>query len=197
MRDLEDLVHRLQLTYDEVVDILDVKNIAGSTIGYKLPPGVYEIIDLILILKSLLPNDVKVKFTIDDIRLKSILTRNKTIRVTKKSFFYVILRFTQSHLGELGDIEGFVYLILGTYKSDKPVNFTAIDKIHLEANCINGSYLNGVQHPILYSFALDKPPGRKINNQPRIKLLRQMNKSVLSHSTFYPEDDNHKPVSLF
>ena len=33
-RDFEDMVHRLQLTYDEIVVILDVKYIVGSTVGY-------------------------------------------------------------------------------------------------------------------------------------------------------------------
>ena len=68
-RDLEDLVYRLQITYDEVVDILNVEYKAGSTIGYILPPGVFKINDFNLILKSLLPNEVKMKNTIDDIRL--------------------------------------------------------------------------------------------------------------------------------
>ena len=45
-RDLEDTVYRLQLTYDENVDMLDVKYIAGSTIAYTLPPGVYKISDI-------------------------------------------------------------------------------------------------------------------------------------------------------
>ena len=154
----------------------------------------YKINDFNLILKFLLPNEVKVKNTIDDIGLKSNLTTNKTIRFTKKSFFYVNLGFIQSNSGELGTIEVFVHLLLGTYKSDKPIDFTAIDKIHLEVDCINGSYLNVVHHPNLYSFALDRPPGQKLSNQPRIKLFKKVNKSVLSHVTIYPEDDNHKPV---
>ena len=48
-RDLEDMVYRLQLTYDEIVDILDVKFIAESTIRYTLPPRIYEICDFNLI----------------------------------------------------------------------------------------------------------------------------------------------------
>ena len=32
------MVYRLQLTYDETIDILDVNYKAGSTIGYTLPP---------------------------------------------------------------------------------------------------------------------------------------------------------------
>ena len=37
-------------------------------------------------LKSSLPNEVKVNITIDDIRLKSNLTTNKPVRFTRKSF---------------------------------------------------------------------------------------------------------------
>ena len=49
----------------------------------------YEIFDIKLMLKSLLPDDVKVNITINDIRLRSNLTTNKTIRFTKKSFFSI------------------------------------------------------------------------------------------------------------
>ena len=45
-KDLEDLVYRMQLIYDEIVEILDIKYIAGSTIGYTMPPGIYEIINI-------------------------------------------------------------------------------------------------------------------------------------------------------
>ena len=81
------MVCRMQLTYDESVDILDVKHIAGSTNGYTLPPGVYEITDINLMLKLLTPNKVRVKFTFDDVGLKSNLTTNKTTTFSKKSFF--------------------------------------------------------------------------------------------------------------
>ena len=77
----------MELNYDEIIDKLDVKSIAGSTIGYTLPPGIYKITDISLMLKSLLPNKVKVKITIDDTRLRFNLTTNKTIRHTKKLFF--------------------------------------------------------------------------------------------------------------
>ena len=97
------MVYRLQLTYDESVDILDVKYIARSTREYTLPTGLYEIIHNNSMLKSLLSNEVRVIITIDDISLKSFLTTNKRIRFTEKSFFYAILGFTQSHSGELGD----------------------------------------------------------------------------------------------
>ena len=69
-KDLEDLVFRLQLTHHEIVDILDVKFIAGSTRGYTPAPVIYKINDINFILKSLFPKQVKINFTIDDVRLK-------------------------------------------------------------------------------------------------------------------------------
>ena len=41
--DLEEMVYRFQLTYDELIDILDIKYFARSTKGFTLPPGIYEI----------------------------------------------------------------------------------------------------------------------------------------------------------
>ena len=84
---------------------------------------------------------------------------NKAIKFTKKSFFYTFLGFTQPHLGSLGDVEGSIQKILGTYKSGKPNIYTGIDKTHIRANCADGSILDGVRHLILYSFALEKSPG--------------------------------------
>ena len=60
-RDLDDLVKRLQLTFDGIIIILDVKYIAGSTKGYSLPPGIYKMSDINSMLKSLLPGKFKKK----------------------------------------------------------------------------------------------------------------------------------------
>ena len=65
-----------------------------------------------------------------------------------------MLGFTLSQSGSLNDIEGFIQLIPGKYKSGKPINITGIDKVHLKCDCVNGSFVNCVGEPILYSFAL-------------------------------------------
>ena len=102
--DLEDMVFRTELAYSKIEKILDIKYIATSVTAYTLPPGIYEITDINSMLKSLLPDDVKVNITIDDIRLRAKLTTNRTIRFTRKSFFYTILGFTQSNSGPLNEI---------------------------------------------------------------------------------------------
>ena len=195
-KDIRDLVHRMRLSYDEIMDILDLKYIPTKRTGYSLDPGIYEVDDLNNTLKSILPDNVKVTVSIDDIRLKSNLKINQTLIFTEKSFFYTILGYTQSRSYPLEDINGHYQLIAGSYKSNKPINITRIDKVHLKCDCIQGSIVNGIRKPILYSFALSSPPGHKINKEPRVKLFKKVNKSVLSHITFYFEDDAHKPVAF-
>ena len=193
---LEDLVYRMRLSYDEIMDILDLKYIPTKRTGYSLNSGIYEVIDLNNTLKHILPDNVKINITIDDIRLKSNLKINQTLIFTNKSFFYTILGFTQSYSYPLDDIDAFYQLIAGSYISGKPINITGIDKIHLKCDCIQGSIVNGIREPILYSFALSAPPGHKIYKEPRIKLFKKVNKSVLSHITFYFEDDDYKAVDF-
>ena len=90
---LEDMVYRFQLTYDEIVNILDLKYISAKRAGYSPIPGIYEVVDSNNTLKYILPDNVKVNITIDDIRLKSNLKNNQTLIFTKKIFFLYNFRF--------------------------------------------------------------------------------------------------------
>ena len=64
-----------------------MKYIDRSNIGYTQEPGIYENSDNIFMSKNLLPSEVKIDITIDDITLKSNLTTNKSTRLAKRSFF--------------------------------------------------------------------------------------------------------------
>ena len=161
-----------------------------------MSPGFHEVVDLKNTLKYVLPDDVKVSVTSNDVRLKSDLKINQTLIFIEKSFFCTILGFTRSLSYPLDDINRFYQLIARWYKGDKPINITGIDKVQLKIDCINGSIVNGVREPILYSFGLSSLPGHKTFNQPRIKLFKKINKSILSHITFYLRDDDHKSVDV-
>ena len=117
---------------------------------------------------------MKINIIIDDIRLKSNLQINQTLIFTEKFICYTILGFTGSRFYPLDDIDGFYQLIAGSYESDKPVIFMGVDKIHLKYGRINGSIVNGVREPILYSFALSSPLSHKLHNQPRLKLYKKI-----------------------
>ena len=85
--DLGDLVYRFTLTYNEIIDILDLKYIPTKRTDFCLNPNIYEVVDSNNTLKHILSDTVKVTVTIDDVRLKSNLKINQTLMITKKSLF--------------------------------------------------------------------------------------------------------------
>ena len=173
--DLEDMVYRFRLTFDEIVDILDLKYIHTKRTSYSLKPNKNQISDINKTIKYILTDNVKISVTIDEEMLISNSKTNQTLMFTGKSFFYTILGFTQSHSYSLDDIDGFYQLIAGSYKSERPIDITGVDKVHLKCVCINGSIVNGTRDPIFYSFALDQPPGHKIYKKSRVKLFKKIN----------------------
>ena len=80
--------------------------------------------------------------------------------LTRNFFFCTVLGFTQSHLGSSNvPPDRYIQMIAGTYKTDKLINITGNDKIHLKVGCFIGGFVNGVREPILDSFGLSSPPG--------------------------------------
>ena len=66
----------------------------------------------------------------------------------------------------------------------------------MKCDAIDGSVVNGVRQPILYSFVLDKPAGYKFFREPETIHYKKMNKSVLNTITFYLEDDSDNEVDF-
>ena len=52
------------------------------------------------------------------------------------------------------------------------ITITQIDEIHLKCDWIKGSFVKGANDFILFSFALDTPPGHETYKKPKIKLLK-------------------------
>ena len=143
---------------------------------YKIPPGVYTFKDLSIVLSRgfkngfqirgrMRPNhehDLSDSIIIDSDNV-SLITKLKlgprimVLRFVKKSFFNTTLGFTPY----------WVYKDFGIdFYSESNRNLTVTDKIHLKCDVIDGSVLNGVRQPILFSFALDKKPDFKVFCEP-------------------------------
>ena len=58
----------MQVTFVEVRDILDLNCIPTKRTGYSLNPSIYEVVDSNKTLKYILPDNVKISVTIDDVR---------------------------------------------------------------------------------------------------------------------------------
>ena len=56
----------MQLTYDEMINILDLKYIPTKRMGYSIEPNIYNVVDLNKTLKIILPNNIKINVSIDE-----------------------------------------------------------------------------------------------------------------------------------
>ena len=74
----------------------------------------------------------------------------------KNCFFSTVLGFTP----------GWDYKDYNEYISQKIVNLNSTYKIHLKCDVIDGSVVNGLSQPFLFSFVSDKPPGYKVFCEP-------------------------------
>ena len=164
---------QINLVEDDIKLVLDEYN--SSFITYELEPGIYTFKDIsealfnILQAEYLVPsNTIVIEF--DDISRKTKLVVSNgiiAIRFDEKSFFSTILGFTA----------GWDYKHYNQYLSQKIVNLNSTNKIHLKCDAIDGSVVNGVRQPILYSFVLDKPSGYKVFSEPETIYFKKINNS--------------------
>ena len=183
---------QIDLVEDDIKLVLDEYN--SSFFTCELDPGIYTFKDiseaLFNILQSDCPGDCNViVIEYDDINMKTKLVVQSgiiAVRFDEKSFFSTILGFTS----------GWDYKHYNKYISQKIVNLSNTNKIHLKCDVIDGSVVNGLRQPILYSFVLDKKPGYKVFSEPETIHYKKMNKSVLNTIKFYLEDDNNEEVDF-
>ena len=183
---------QIDLVEDDIRLVLHEYNSNFNT--YELTPGIYTFKDiseaLYNIIQSEYPGRGKVfDIEYDDVTRKTKLVVNSgiiAIRFDENSCFSTILGFTA----------GWDYKHYNQYLSQKIVNLSSTNKIHLKCDAIDGSVVDGIRQPILYSFVLDKPSGYKVFCEPETIHYKKINKSVLNTITFYLEDDNNKEVNF-
>ena len=77
-----------------------------------------------------------------------------------------------------------------TSGNEKPGNIGEMMKTGLRLDCFAGSIVNGIRQPILFFFALDKPPGHKALGKPRNKQNKKLIKPDIIMRTFYLDVKN-------
>ena len=123
-------------------------------------------------------SDSEIHIRLDDVTKKTKLVGRPgliAIRFDEKSFFSNILGFNH----------GWDYKYYNQYISQKIVNLSNTNKIHLKCDCIDVSVVNGIREPILFSFVLHKPSGYKVFCEPETIHYKKINKSVLNTITFH------------
>ena len=183
---------QIDLVEDDIRLVLDEYNSSFNT--YELKPGIYTFKDLSKALFNILQpkypassSEIVIEF--HDITRKTKLVGKSgiiAIRFNEKWFFSTILGFTP----------GWDYKQYNEDISEKFVNLSRTNKIHLKCDAIGGSIADAIPLPILFSFVLDKPPGYKIFCEPEAIYYKKINESVLNTITFYLENKNHQEVNF-
>ena len=166
---------QIDLVEDDIKMFLDEYN--SNFVTYQLAPGIYSYRDIAEALYYTLQSEYpssgsEILIRLDDITRKTKLVVRSgiiAIRFDEKSFSSTILGFTP----------GWDYKHYNQYLSQKIVNLSNTNKIHLKCDAIDGSVVNGVRQPILYSFVLDKPAGYKIFCEPET-IHYKKNKQICS-----------------
>ena len=165
IRDLESYL-RIVVALDEDDIQLISSQYNPNFDSYKITPGLYSIKNISDVACAMGNNEGTLKTKYDDFSMetKLILIRFGgnfgTLRFDEKSFYNTLLRLTlywdyKPNNAVHADSPG-------VYTSDKNLNLSTIDKIHLKCDVFDGSVVNGRREPILFSFVLNKPAGNVI-----------------------------------
>ena len=202
-RDFESYL-RIVLGLDQDDIQLILKEYTEKFIAYQLSPGIHTIEDISKSVYTMGDRDGTLQIENDDnddddsVKTKLISTRFGstfgTLRFDKKSFFHTLLGFAP--YWDYKPTNPIHADSPGVYTNDKFSNLNAIIKNHLKCDVVDGSLVNRLRQPILFSFILDKPPGYKILCEPETIHYKKINKSVLNTKTFYLEDDNNEVVNF-
>jgi hypothetical protein len=160
------------------------KGITWKTI--KLPNGAYEI--------NQINNEVKRQVG-EGIEIGVNLSTTKSyINITKPDFK---VDFTKSNT--LREMLGFTPQILSTgfNISNNVVQITNLTAIMIHCDLISGSYINGKESNVIYSFPANLvPTGYKINVFPNTPIYLPVSKSVISSVLVRITDEDDKLINF-
>ena len=161
----------VDLAEDDIRVVLDEYN--SNLITDEIKPGIYTFKDLSEVLTKIsqfgfdgFNNSNNIEF--NDITMKTkFFVRPDIIasRFDEKSFFNSILVFN-AHWD---------YKHYKEYISPKTIKLSKIDEIHLKCDVIDGSVVNGIREPVLFSFILDKRSGYEVFCQPETINYKKIN----------------------
>ena len=85
----------------------------------------------------------------------------------------------------------------GYHQSPKIVDIMKINSILVNVDIISGSYVNGVQKPVIYSFFPNVAPGRKIVERPTPALTYYpVNTRLIDRIAIWLTDQNGRAIDF-
>jgi len=163
---------------------------SGTTwTNISLPVGCYEITQINETIKELL-EDKSSYFEL----VPNFLTLGSIITITNEQF-----KIDFNVDNTLATVLGFKkdrILTVGVNKSPDIVNILEINSILVNCDIISGSYLNGSNSPVIYSFFPNVQPGGKIVQEPKTITFLSVNRDFVESIRIWLTDQNGKPIDF-
>lgn len=154
-----------------------------------LPVGCYEIVQLNETIKELL-GDKGGYFEL----VPNTITLGSIITISNEQF-KIDFNVDDSLASVLG-FDKLKVLGSGVNKSENIVNILDINSILVNCDIISGSYLNGSQSPVIYSFFPNVRPGGKIVKEPNSITFLSVNRSLIESIRIWLTDQDSKPIDF-
>ena len=85
---------------------------------------------------------------------------------------------------------------IGKHEGQNIVKILSVNSILVNCDIIEGSYLNGIQKPVLYSFFPDVPPGYKLNEKPSTPVYLPVTIPSINSIRIWLTDQDHNPLNV-
>ena len=161
-RDFESYL-RIVVGLDEDDIPLSLKQYSSNFVTFELSLGIHTIKGIAEAVYTMGDHTQTLQIQYDDITMKSKLIIKRcrgtfgTFRFDEKSFF-----ITSLNSSPYKPTNAFHADSPCVHASEKNLNSSTIDKIHLKSDVIDGSLVCGKRQPILFSLVLDKPSEYKV-----------------------------------
>ena len=172
-RDFESYL-RIVVDLDEEDIQLFLKQYNSHFIIYEISPGIYTIQDISHAVHTFSGHEGRLQIEHDDINMKTKINLTRagesfmSLRFDRKSFFNTLLGF-ERYWDYKPSYSNHPH-IPTVYISDKISNLSTTNKSHLKCDIIDGTVINGLRQPILFSFVLDKFTGYKVFCEPETNI---------------------------
>ena len=174
-RDFEKYLRKvIGLDEDDIQLILKQNN--SNFVKHQITPGVYSVKDTSESVYTMGDHKgtLRIEYDNNSMKTKLVLSPFAMLRFNEISFLNTLSGFTS--FWDYKPTKTIHADSRGVYTSEKNFKLISIQKIHLKSDVINGSVVNGIQEPMLFSILLDKPHGYKVSSEPEtIHFLKKVN----------------------
>ena len=187
-RDSEEYL-RIVVGSDENDIQLISKQYNANFVTYEIHPSNYSIEDLQEAVCPLGDHKQTLQIEYDDLNKKTKLSLTRfgstfgTLRFDEKSFFHTVLGFTP--YWDYKPTNAFHAKFPAVYTIDKFLILSTIEKTRLKCDIIDGSVVNGIQEPILFSFVLDKKRSFKVFCEPETIHYKKIKRVCSEYCNFF------------